>query len=270
MDFLSDVASGNLPQVSWLIGSVVTSDHPPAPSIFGENILSLVVTALSANPALWAKTVLLVNFDENGRFFDHVAPVTAPPGTPGEYVTAAAVPDPTVAGNPPISGPIGLGFRVPLLIISPFSRGGLVSSGLFDHTSVLRFLETRFGAEVPNLSAWRRATVGDLTSALNFKSPDESIPNLPSTLPAVAQIIQSCVANLVGTTPYTVPSTQAVATQESGNRVSSQRRVLNSLLSDNFPTSYPHKKRATGLFIQPLFDPRQKIEWFDDLFSAVG
>jgi phospholipase C len=216
VDFLSDVVSGNLPQVSWLIGSVATSDHPPAPSIFGENILSLIVTALSANPTLWAKTVLLVNFDENGGFFDHVAPVTAPPGTPGEYVTAAAVPDPTVVGNPPIGGPIGLGFRVPLLIISPFSRGGFVSSGLFDHTSVLRFLETRFGAEVPNLSAWRRATVGDLTSAFNFKSPDESIPDLPSTLPAVAQVIQSCVANLGGTIPYTVPSTQTVPTQESG------------------------------------------------------
>jgi phospholipase C len=70
VDFLSDVASGNLPQVSWLIGSVVTSDHPPSPSIFGENILSLIVGALTANPTLWAKTVLLVNFDENGGFFD--------------------------------------------------------------------------------------------------------------------------------------------------------------------------------------------------------
>jgi phospholipase C len=217
VDFLSDVASGNLPQVSWLIGSVLTSDHPPAPSIFGENILSLIVTVLTANPTLWAKTILLVNFDENGGFFDHVPPVTAPPGTPGEYVTAPAVPDSTVAGNPPITGPIGLGFRVPLLIISPFSRGGFVSSALFDHTSVLRFLETLFGAEVPNLSAWRRATVGDLTSALNFKSRDQSIPNLPSTLPAVAQIIQSCVANLAGTTPYQVPSTQTLPTQESGS-----------------------------------------------------
>lgn len=90
----------------------------------------------------------------HSRFFDHVAPVTAPARTPGEYVTATAVPDPTVVGNPPINGRIGLGFRVPMLIISPFSRGGFVASDLFDHTSVLRFLETLFGAEVPNLSAW--------------------------------------------------------------------------------------------------------------------
>jgi len=218
-DFLTDLATGNLPQVSWLVGSVLTSDHPPSPSIFGENVVSLIVDALTANPALWAKTVLFVTYDENGGFFDHVAPATAPPGTPGEYVTAPAVPDPTAIGSPAITGPIGLGFRVPMLIISPFSRGGFVSSDLFDHTSVLRFLETRFGAEVPNLSAWRRATVGDLTSALNFKKPDQSIPNLPPTLPALQQVIQECVANLAGTTPYTVPSPQIEPAQESGTPI---------------------------------------------------
>ena len=216
VDFLADVASGSLPQVSWLVGSVITSEHPPSPSAFGENILSLIVTALTANPALWAKTVLVVTYDENGGFFDHVAPVTAPLGTPGEYVTAAAVPDPTVTGSPAITGPIGLGFRVPTLIISPFTRGGFVSSDLFDHTSVLRFLETLFGAEVPNLSAWRRATVGDLTSALNFQKPSQSIPNLPSPLPAIQQAIQQCAANLAGTTSYTVPGTQTVPAQELG------------------------------------------------------
>jgi len=165
---------------------------------------------------LWAKTVLLVTYDENGGFFDHVPPVTAPPGTPGEYVTAPAVPDPTVVGSPAITGPIGLGFRVPLMIISPFSRGGFVSSDLFDHTSVLRFLETRFGAEVPNLSAWRRAAVGDLTSAFNFKNPDQSIPSLPFTLQGDAQAILECAANLAGTTPFIVPATQTLPTQESG------------------------------------------------------
>jgi phospholipase C len=216
LNFLDDIVSGNLPQVSWLVGSVLTSDHPPSPSIFGENILSLIITALTANPAIWAKTVLFVTYDENGGFFDHMAPVTAPPNTPGEYVTAPAVPDPTVIGSPAIAGPIGLGFRVPMLIISPFSRGGFVSTDLFDHTSVLRFLETRFGAEVPNLSAWRRQTVGDLTSAFNFKKPDQSIPNLPPTLAAIQQAIEQCASNLAGTTPYVVPSMQTVPTQEFG------------------------------------------------------
>src|SRR6202171_5819659 len=215
-DFVADALSGNLPQVSWVLTSLVTSDHPPAPSLFGESTLFAILNALTANSAQWAKTALFVTYDENGGFFDHVIPPTAPLNTPGEYITVPAVPDPTAVGIPPILGPIGLGFRVPMLILSPFSRGGFVSSDLFDHTSILRFLETRFGAEVPNLSAWRRATVGDLTSALNFKKTDQSIPNLPSTLPALPQAIPQCEANLAGTTPYTAPSTQTLPTQESG------------------------------------------------------
>ncbi len=215
-DFLADAVSGNLPQVSWVIVSVVDSDHPPAPALFGEATLDAILKALMANSAAWAKTAVFVTYDENGGFFDHVAPITAPAGTPGEYVTVPAVPDPTVAGSPPISGPIGLGFRVPTLVISPFSRGGFVSSDAFDHTSLLRFLETRFGAEVPNLSAWRRATVGDMTTAFNFTKPDNSIPSLPSTTGAISTVISECVANLAGFTPYQLPTPQAMPTQESG------------------------------------------------------
>jgi len=217
VDFISDAASGNLPQVSWLIASVVDSDHPPSPSAFGEATLSVIVSALMANPATWAKTVLLVTYDENGGFFDHVPPVTAPSGTAGEYVTAAAVPDPTVQGG--ISGPIGLGFRVPTLIISPFSRGGFVSSDLFDHTSILRFLETRFGAEVPNLTAWRRATVGDLTSAFNFTKPDYSIPSLPDTASEIPADLTECEANLAGFQGFTLPTMQTMPTPEIGSAV---------------------------------------------------
>lgn len=213
-DFVSDAASGNLPQVSWLISSVVDSDHPPSPSLFGENTVSVIVSALMANPTVWAKTALFVTYDENGGFFDHVPPPTAPPGTAGEYITAPALPDPSVMGG--ISGPIGLGCRVPTWVISPFSRGGFVSSGLFDHTSILRFLETRFGAEVPNLSAWRRATVGDMTSAFNFTRPDHSIPSLPSTVAALQTILTQCANNLAGFTAYPLPTPQAMPAQETG------------------------------------------------------
>jgi phospholipase C len=86
-------------------------------------------------------------------------------------------PLPAEAGG--VAGPIGLGFRVPMLVVSPFARGGFVSSDTFDHTSLLRFLETRFGAEVPNLTAWRRSIAGDLTSAFNFVKVDRSVPALP-------------------------------------------------------------------------------------------
>ena len=185
-----------------------------------------MITALSANPVQWAKTAMFVTYDENGGFFDHVPPVTAPPGTAGEYVTAPAVPDPTVVGSPPILGPIGLGFRVPMLVISPFSRGGFVSSGLFDHTSLLRFLETRFGAEVPNLSAWRRATVGDLTSAFNFTKPDPSIPALPDTQTAFSQTVTGCLASLSSTTPYPVPEPAKLSDAGGRNGGSTKRSVL--------------------------------------------
>ncbi len=216
-DFVADALSGNLPQVSWIIGSVITSDHPPSPSLFGENALAAIITALTTNPVAWAKTVLFATYDENGGFFDHVPPITAPPGTAGEYITAPSVPDPTVEGS--ITGPIGLGFRVPMMIISPFSRGGFISSDLFDHTSVLRFLETRFGTEVPNLSAWRRATVGDMTSAFNFTKPDTSIPSLPSTVDAIPTIITECANNLAGFAGYTLPTAQTMPTQEPGSPI---------------------------------------------------
>ena len=218
-DFVSDAVAGNLPQVSWIIGSVVDSDHPPSPALFGESTLAGIVAALTANPVAWAKTALFVTYDENGGFFDHVAPITAPPGTAGEYVTVPAVPDPTVIGSPAINGPIGLGFRVPTFVISPFSRGGFVSSDLFDHTSLLRFLETRFGAEVPNLSAWRRATVGDMTKAFNFTKPNNSVPSLPSTTSALPAILAECAANLAGTTPYVLPTPQVQPVQETGTAI---------------------------------------------------
>jgi phospholipase C len=211
---VSDALSGNLPQVSWVLASVINSDHPPSPSLFGESTLFAILNALTSNSAQWAKTALFVTYDENGGFFDHVAPPFAQPGTPGEYITVPAVPDPTVVGSPPILGPIGLGFRVPMLILSPFSRGGFVSSDVFDHTSVLRFLETRFGAEVPNLSAWRRAAVGDLTSAFNFAAPDQAIS--VSASPGGVPAIQQCKDNLAGFTVYPVPSQQSMPSQEVG------------------------------------------------------
>ncbi len=175
-DFDSDVAAGTLPQVSWVYTTILQSEHPPAPVTYGERVAADVVGTLTANQELWSKTALLITWDENGGFFDHVTPPTPDPGTPGEFVSAATLPDAAMG----IRGPIGLGFRVPLLIVSPFARGGFVASETFDHTSILRLIEARFGAEVPNLSAWRRGAVGDLTSAFDFAAPDASVPALPS------------------------------------------------------------------------------------------
>jgi len=170
-----DCLLGTLPQVSWVLAPLLLSEHPPTPVEWGQYASAQVLKALTGNPDLWAKTALFITFDENGGFFDHVPPPVAPPGTPGEYLTLGTLP--TEAGG--VRGPIGLGFRVPMLIASPFARGGLVCSDTFDHTSTLRFLEARFGAEVPNLSAWRRSVTGDLTSAFNFAAVDRSVPSLP-------------------------------------------------------------------------------------------
>jgi phospholipase C len=176
-DFKADIRAGRLPQVSWVLGSLGQSEHPQFSSARGGEALARdVVGLLTENPKLWAKTALFITWDENGGFFDHVAPPAAPAGTAGEFVTVAPLPDAAQG----IAGPIGLGFRVPMLVVSPFSRGGYVCSDVFDHTSTLRFLETRFGAEVPNLSAWRRSLTGDLTSAFSFGRMNRAVPRLPA------------------------------------------------------------------------------------------
>jgi phospholipase C len=222
--FRADALTGQLPQVSWVLAPMYFDEHPPAPTSFGAWVISETLSALVANPDLWAKTVLFVCYDENGGFFDHVPPPTAPAGTPGEWVTAR--PLPSVAEG--IAGPIGLGVRVPCLVVSPFSRGGLVCSDTFDHTSLLRFLETRFKVEVPNLSAWRRRTTGDLTGALNLAAAPSRSTRVPAPVGPVDQAtIPECgpgfVPGLAGQTisvgnvpPYPPPAHQRMPGQEPG------------------------------------------------------
>jgi phospholipase C len=175
-DFFSDITHNRLPKVSWVLPEVQETEHPEFGGPFGGMTAARqIISALTKKKSVWEKTALLLTWDENGGFFDHVAPPVAPAGTAGEFVTAPNLPDAAQG----IRGPIGLGFRVPMIVISPFSRGGFVCSDVFDHTSMLRFLERRFGAEVPNLSAWRRQHTGDLTSAFNFVKPNNRLPHLP-------------------------------------------------------------------------------------------
>jgi phospholipase C len=213
-----------LPQVSWVLAPMDFDEHPPAPPTVGAWVQSQVLGALVGNPEVWERTVLFITHDENGGFFDHVPPPVAPPGTPGEYVTVSPLPD--AAGG--IAGPIGLGFRVPGLVVSPFSRGGLVCSETFDHTSLLRFIETRFGVPVPNLSDWRRSVTGDLVGALNLAAkPQAQAPVLPSVSLADPTVVRECGPSFVQATvsetigvinvpPYALPAEQAMPTQEPG------------------------------------------------------
>jgi phospholipase C len=218
-DFAEDVRWGKLPSVSWIMPPLAQCEHPAAPPGYGEYLVHSVLSTLVSNPAVWAQTVLFVVHDENGGFFDHVPPVTAPPGTAGEWLTGTL---PAAAGG--IAGPVGLGFRAVCLVISPFSRGGYVCSQVFDHTSLLRFIETRFGVEVPNLSAWRRSVTGDLTGALALsRPPDTTVPSLPATsLGQTAVAEQAVLDALAGTfdvgIPYPVPASNSMPSQETTPR----------------------------------------------------
>ncbi|HVT22057.1 MAG TPA: alkaline phosphatase family protein [Mycobacteriales bacterium] len=174
-NFQADVRTGQLPKVSWIVPPVGFDDHPSASPERGQWFVRQVIDILTSNHKIWSKTVLFVVYDENDGFFDHVSPPTAPKGTPGEWLTAKSIATDTLG----IRGPLGLGVRVPALVVSPFSRGGHIASDVFDHTSQLKFLHERFGIEIPNVSTWRRRTVGDLTSTL-FRSPHNArLPNLP-------------------------------------------------------------------------------------------
>jgi phospholipase C len=217
-DFLADAAAGTLPSVSWVLTHINQLEHPSAAPQDGEVALETIIDAVTANPLTWPKTVVFFTYDENGGYFDHVAPPTPRPGEPGEYVGN------TTTGFD--ARPIGLGFRVPMLIVSPFSRGGFVARDTFDHTSQLRFLErwlTAKGAEnvaAPNLTAWRRRTVGDLTSALNFAGPNASVPGLPVRGPMTPVDHPECTTEELQSNPSPKPTSQSVPTQEPGTRPS--------------------------------------------------
>ncbi|RMI29859.1 phospholipase C [Nocardia stercoris] len=219
-DFAADVAAGTLPSVSWVIPSLLNCEHPALPSALGAVGIMQVLDILTSNPAVWEKTALIVSYDEHGGFFDHVTPPTPPPGTPGEFLTVDLGRVPAAKGNP---GPIGLGYRVPCMVISPYSRGGLVASETFDHTSQLRLLETRFGVDVPNLTAWRRSVTGDMTSAFDFGSaPDAAKPVITDPGPKANDAWAQCGPNIaLGTAgagaPYPVPPNQ-MPIQDPGTR----------------------------------------------------
>jgi phospholipase C len=216
-DFAADVASGQLPAVSWIIPPAGYDEHPSAPPALGEWFTSQVLATLTSNPEVWSKTVMFHMYDENDGFFDHVPPPVPPAGTKGEFLTQRTLPSDANG----IRGPVGMSFRVPLLVISPFSRGGHVASQVFDHTSQLRFLEERFGVRAPNISAWRRKTAGDLTSTLRPGHADSSVPALPSTAgDTIADvqargITETVILNLQPDMPvYPVPAPQEMPQQE--------------------------------------------------------
>jgi phospholipase C len=230
-DLLDDVMNGTLPQVSWVLPSAAQSEHPSdsAPPQ-GADFTSQILEAVTANPQSWSQTVFFLVYDENDGFFDHVPPPAIPSynadGTlagastlalAGEYFS-----DPTrkyLNANDTISGtlrPWGLGPRVPMFVVSPWSKGGWVNSQVFDHTSVGMFLEQRFGISVDSVSPWHRAICGDLTSAFDFATPnDVQFPALPDVSNYAAVI--AAQKTLPKPLPPSVPQSLF---QETGTRYS--------------------------------------------------
>ena len=193
----ADIAAGTLPAVSWLVPSAIDSEHPGSSTPVGSaNLIYEVLDALASDVDTWSRTVLLINFDENDGYFDHVPPPVPPRPASGN-------------GDDWYDGkPIGFGPRVPMTVVSPWTIGGHVSSEVLDHTSVLRFLERWTGVEEPNISAWRRQVAGDLVPAFDFRQAGR-LPVLASPGPVPAPIERWHPE---------APADQAVPAQEPGRR----------------------------------------------------
>ena len=168
--FRKDVESGNLPTVSWLVAPQAFSDHTSTP-LYGTWYVSEALDILTQNPEVWKKTIFILNYDENDGYFDHLTPFVAP--NPKDPTSGSVSPgiDTSSDYHEADASPIGLGYRVPCIIASPWSKGGFVNSQIFDHTSALMFLENflekKTGKKIisPNISSWRRNVCGNFTSA---------------------------------------------------------------------------------------------------------
>ena len=186
--FRADIAAGKLPQVSWIVTAAALSEHPSYTPADGENVCAKLIEALTDHPEVFAKTAFIINYDEAGGLYDHMLPPSPPAdetqGYSGVSVAGEFKDYGHAVGNPNQGlQPLGLGIRIPAMVVSPWTRGGFVCSEVFDHVSTIKFMEKRFGVMEPNISAWRRAISGDLTSAFDFKTPNRDLSqlNLPST-----------------------------------------------------------------------------------------
>jgi phospholipase C len=198
--FEDDARAGRLPTISWILPTSTQSEHPDFTPAAGADFIAQKIEAIASNPAVWAKTAFILAYDENDGLFDHVAPPMPPLGTPGEFVGGA---------------PIGAGFRVPCIIVSPWTAGGYVCSQRFDHTSILQFMERVTDVREDNISAWRRQTFGDLTAAFRFSEKAQRVSGLPDAKGVLLASLEQ-----VSQLPRPAPPSgvQNMPMQESGSR----------------------------------------------------
>jgi phospholipase C len=231
-DLKTAVQSDALSTVSFVLPGRLTSEHPGAPCspTHGGFFTETVLEALTSNPEVWAKTVFILNYDENDGYFDHALNPAIPSydingnlqgkttmPTKGLYFNNATriyspasylSPLDTISGN---LRPWGMGFRVPFVIASPWSRGGWINSEVADHISVPIFLEKWLGITFPAISDWHRSVCSDLTSFFNFRTPNDDFPDLPDLSGYAASDAASSALP-----PVQPPANQTLPTQETG------------------------------------------------------
>lgn len=177
----ADVKADKLPKISWIAAPEAFTEHPNWPVNYGAWYIAQVLDALTSNPEVWAKTALFITYDENDGYFDHIVPPYVPSSASQGLSTVDTALDYFPGNAQYAAGHYGLGQRVPMIVVSPWSTGGFVNSEVLDHTSILQFMEKRFGVQEPNISPWRRAICGDLTSAFDFAGKDTDPAKLPDT-----------------------------------------------------------------------------------------
>ena len=175
-DLMSDLRAGTLPPFSFIEphyagdGGAREDEHPPGTPAAGERFVEGIVRALMASPA-WSRSALFITYDEHGGFADHVSP---PDACPPDGLTAV-----DASGVARARGSFGrYGFRVPFLVVSPYARRGYVSHTVYDHASILRFVEARFG--LPAMTA-RDANANAPMDMFDFVgAPNRTPPTLPT------------------------------------------------------------------------------------------
>src|SRR3984957_1322006 len=198
-EFINDVKSNSLPQVSWIVAPAGYCEHPSYTPDYGAHYVNTVLQTLFANPEVWKNTSLFITYDEHDGFFDHQLPPFPETTVTDEYIDGL---------------PIGPGTRVPMLIASPWTRGGYVDSNVYDHTSMLQFLATWTGVKPANVSPWRASVTGNLTTAFDFRHPDFSVPKNIPTLEQTWTLTQLTG----GSTTPPAEGAQKMPAQESGTR----------------------------------------------------
>jgi phospholipase C len=248
-EFESDLKSGKLPQVSWLIAPEFQSEHATNHPAAGEDLSAQIIKVISKYPEVYKNMAFILNYDEGGQFYDHLWTPMPPLNQPldgqstvttdGEHFQCQNFPFLVNNSECPesfrgVEVNNGLGYRVPLLVVSPWTRGKSVTSEVFDHTSVVRLIETRFNVTCPNISPWRRAAVGNLATVFDFENPDYSWPTLPDNTweyPVEADV--ECLT----LPPPIVPAVQEFPTQEVGVRRSKALPYDQNVSFKFFPAS---------------------------------